>query len=280
VYAGDEYVNIETGKRIKRVMKKIYLVTALIFSLGMLAQGQESAKTIMTKSREGSRFKGLESVTELRIINNRGSERIRKIAMASRTDGNVEKRIIRFLEPADVRGTGLLIFDYEDKRDDMWIYLPALRKVRRIVATDQGKSFMGSEFSNADMAAPNLNDFSLILTGEEEVDGVDCYVVSMKPVNDDLISSYGFASKTVFIGKEDHVLRKAYYFNREGNKIKVLTAGNIQPVEGAGNKKMARLISMENLVNGRSSVIRFLEIHYRPDMDTSWFTVRYLSEAK
>ncbi len=76
----------------------------------------------------------------------------------SYADG-LEKRFIRFIEPADVRGTAMLIVDNENTADEMWIYLPALKKVRRIVSSEKGKSFMSSEFSNADISSPPISDF-------------------------------------------------------------------------------------------------------------------------
>ena len=77
----------------------------------------------------------------------------------SYADG-LEKRMIRFIEPADVRGTSMLVVDNKNSADEMWIYLPALKKTRRIVTSEKGKSFMSSEFSNADMASPAVSDFN------------------------------------------------------------------------------------------------------------------------
>ena len=94
--------------------------------------------------------------------------------MASKTfEDNTEKRIIKFISPAEVQGTGILIYDYENRPDDMWIYLPALRKTRRIVSREKSNSFMGSEFSNADMTAPSLEDFEYTLLGSEKIDETD-----------------------------------------------------------------------------------------------------------
>ena len=69
----------------------------------------------------------------------------------------------------------MLIFDYEDKSDDMWILLPSLRRTRRIVSSEKGKSFMGSEFTNADMSKPDLNDFTFKILGSAEADNNECW---------------------------------------------------------------------------------------------------------
>ena len=85
-----------------------------------------------------------------------------------------------FTSPADVRGTAMLIYDYENKDDDMWIYMPAIRKIRRIVSSEKGKNFMGSEFTNADMSKPNMNDFDYRILSSETYSGderLECFPI-------------------------------------------------------------------------------------------------------
>ena len=134
------------------------LILALFASISASAQ---DAREIIRKSHDVVKVSSFEAVSTLTITDSKGNQRIRQNTMASISlpDGT-EKRIIKFLSPAEVKGTGILIFDYPEKSDDMWIYLPALRKTRRIVSREKSKSFMGSEFSNANMTAPGLEDFT------------------------------------------------------------------------------------------------------------------------
>ncbi len=85
----------------------------------------------------------------LKIYDNKGNVRVREVSNAMAKFSGTTKTLFKFLSPPEVKGTTILIYDYENKDDDMWIYMPSLRKTRRIVATEKGKSFMGSEFSNA-----------------------------------------------------------------------------------------------------------------------------------
>ena len=264
-------------------MKKLnYWITgmACLFLMGMPGYAQDglSAEEIMQKSRDMSKMAGMESVTQLRIVDAKGRERIRKITMASRDEGNVEKRIIKFLEPADVKGTGLLVFDYEHKNDEMWLYMPALRKTRKIVSSEKGRNFMGSEFSNADMAAPNLPDFMLKRLPDEQAGGVDCYKIEMTPLSNVLVREYAFAKKTVWIGKKDFVMRKAVYFDRDGEIHKVLTAGDVAELDPVHKKYIAREMSMVNKLNGRKSYIKMLQVQYNPHVNPEYFTLTYLQK--
>ncbi len=138
-------------------MRTMTVLTTLIIFLAAtqtVLAADPTAEEIMEKAVKAIKLDGAESIATLIIFDAKGNKRVRKTASVSKLydKGLTEKRIIRFLTPADVKGTSLLTFDYENKTDDMWLYLPALRKTRRIVASEKAKSFMGSEFTYADIA--------------------------------------------------------------------------------------------------------------------------------
>jgi len=108
-------------------MKKLLISMIVIAALGF-APPSDDAKTIIYKTFTINKMAGSEAISQLTIKDDKGRERKRKTAIASKLydEGMTEKKIIRFLEPADVKGTSMLTFDYREKDDDMWIYLPAL----------------------------------------------------------------------------------------------------------------------------------------------------------
>jgi len=138
---------------------KLILLLLLLPVFPVIAQ-QPEAGMIMSKSRDLSLTGSMSANINLTITEKNGASRFRTISMTTKSyaDG-LEKRFIKFIEPADVRGTAMLIIDNKNTQDDMWIYLPALKKTRRIVSSAKGRSFMSSEFSNADMSSPTLSDF-------------------------------------------------------------------------------------------------------------------------
>jgi hypothetical protein len=238
------------------------------------------AKDIMLKAREASKLAGLEAVSTLRIYDDKGNERIRQTSMASREfdNGATEKRIIRFLSPAEVKGTSMLIVDYAEANDDMWIYMPALRKTRRIVSSEKSKSFMGSEFSNADMSAPNIDEFEYSLLRSEAADGCECWVIESIPVNEDVMDEMGFDRKITWIGMKDYVLRKAEYYNEDDELFKEMRAGEVKSIDPSGEKHMATYMEMVNRENGRRSVMTMDKILYNPDVKLDYFTLSYLEK--
>ena len=242
----------------------------------------QGAREIMEKARDAARIRGLEAVSTLRIYDARGRERVRQTSMASREfdNGATEKRIIRFLSPAEVKGTGMLIYDYEEKNDDMWIYMPALRKTRRIVSSEKGKSFMGSEFNNADMSAPNLDDFEYSILGSEPFDGTDCWVIEVIPEDEDIMDEMGYDRRIAWIGKTDYVQRKSEYYNEDDELFKLLRSTNVKAIDPAGKKFMAMHMEMENRENGRRSVMTMDKIQYNPEVKEEYFTLAYLEKMQ
>lgn len=254
-----------------------FLACLLTFQLTVQAK-ESSAKQIMEKVSQYRKIKATESVSTLTIINARGQKRIRQIAAVSKLfdKGNTEKRLIRFLAPADVKGTGLLTFDYESKEDDMWLYMPALRKTRRIVSSEKSKNFMGSEFTYADMNIPKLDDFSYSFLEEETIDGTKCWTIETTPKNQEIADDYGFSKRVVSIGQQDYVLRKALYYNFDGELHKVMHAKNIELIDPANKRYRPMHMKMVNKQNNRKSIMQVESIELAKNVKDDYFSTRYL----
>ena len=117
------------------------------------------------------------------LIDKSGHERARKIRSFNKDKGEDKMRIMFFLEPADVKDTGFLTYDYDDakKDDDQWLYLPALRKTKRIASSDKSGSFMGSDFNYSDMTRKDLDAYDFKILKEEEVRGARSWVIEATP---------------------------------------------------------------------------------------------------
>ncbi|MBN2528682.1 MAG: outer membrane lipoprotein-sorting protein [Deltaproteobacteria bacterium] len=221
---------------------------------------------------------GSEAVMTLTIKNSKGEKRVRKIATVTKLfdKGKTEKRVYRFLSPADVKGTGVLTFDYETKGDDMWIYLPALRKTRRIVTSERAKSFMGSEFSYADMNTPTLSDYKFKVLKDESVDGAKCWKIEVMPKNDKVAEDEGYSKKYVWVAQNEFTIRKAEYFDLDGELLKMLHSKNIELVDKAQKRYRSKYMEMTNKQNGRQSIFEIEKIENVPDTKDSYFTTSYL----
>jgi len=243
-----------------------FLLTLAVLIATNASLFSQSAREISEKASDAIDMKSLEMSSTLKIIDNKGSERIRQMVTAIRELEGIVKTIVRFTAPADVKGTAMLINDYEDKADDMWIYLPALRKTRRIVSSGKGKSFMGSEFSNADMSKPNLDDFEYKILSAEIYEGKECWKIETICKNEEIEDENGYSKRISWIEKGTYLVHKMEFYDLDGelHKVQILSNYKKQP----GGKYFAHYMEKKNVQNGRKSVIvidRFQGISSMPE---------------
>jgi hypothetical protein len=227
----------------------------------------------MSKSRDLSITGSLSANISLTITEKGGSTRSRTISMTTKSyaDG-LEKRIIKFIEPADVRGTSMLVVDNKNSADEMWIYLPALKKTRRIVTSEKGKSFMSSEFSNADMTSPTISDFThrhLEKSGTNNQ-----WIIESTPVNEDKADEYGYSRKISYISIDKSQVQKMEFYNFDNELFKVIEIKSVFPL-GDG-KYLVKDMVASNLNTNRRSEILFSKINEGVKVDDSNFTIQNL----
>lgn len=258
----------------------ITLSFAIVGMIGLNVPAQEEARRIMQKSQDAMSLAGSESISTLTINDGKGNQRVRKLSSAQKTDASkkVTKTIMRFLEPADVKGTGILTFDYEDKDDDMWLYMPALRKVRRIVSSEKTKSFMGSEFTNADITKPSIADYTYNMLGSEGLGGVECWIIEMVPASKKISEGYKYSKKVSWIGKADYTARKTEFYDLEGKLLKVMVTDKVKLLDERNKKYQPVDIAMENKRNGRSSRFLVEKVIFNPNVKEEYFTTDYLQQ--
>jgi outer membrane lipoprotein-sorting protein len=259
-------------------MRYFLILFSFYFAASAFAQTKLTAYQIVDRAQEAIRVKGVQGVSVMRIIDEKGRERVRQIRQVTRLydNGDTEKRLIRFMSPADVKGTGLLTFDYKAKDDDLWLYMPVLRKVRRIVSSEKAKNFLGSEFTYSDMTPPSLADFNFKHLGEDEVNGVLCYKIEWLPKDDDIAEENGFSRRITFLAKEDFVVRKSVYYDLDGELLKELIVHEVKELDTKNHKFRAMHLEMINHQNGRRSLLVNEKLEFNPDIKDSYFTTRYL----
>ena len=234
---------------------------------------QPDAGQIMNKSRDLSLIGSMSATISLSITEKNGASRNRTISMTTKSyqDG-LEKRFIKFMEPADVRGTAMLVVDNKNIADEMWIYLPALKKTRRIVSSEKGKSFMSSEFSNADMSSPTLSDFNnrhMSASGKNNQ-----WVIESIPVDEDKADEYGYSRKISYISMDKCQVQKMEFYNFDDELFKTIEIKAVYPM--AEGKYMIQNMVASNLLTNRKSEIAFNNIQEKVKVDDTFFTVQNL----
>jgi outer membrane lipoprotein-sorting protein len=279
------FLEPKEGERRKEKVKSRKLRALRRIAMGLIVAAftavsvnAQNPKEIVKKSHDVVKVSSFEAISTLTITDSKGNQRIRKNSMASVSEADgTEKRIIKFMSPADVKGTGILIYDYPEKSDDMWIYLPALRKTRRIVSKEKSKSFMGSEFSNANMTAPGLEDFSYALKGEETLNGNICFLIESTPVTTDLEDEYGYARSVSWVDKNSYLVHQTLYYDFDGELSKTIENREFQKLDEGEGKYMVTRMFANNHSKGRSSEMIMDQVAVT-STNKDYFTVAYLEK--
>lgn len=254
-------------------MKRNALILTILLPL---ISGAQTALEISQKASEAMNLNTMEMSSTLKILDDKGRERIRETVTATGKFNGVSKTIVRFTAPPDVKGTALLIHDYENKADDMWIYLPALRKERRIVSNEKGKSFMGSEFSNADMSKPNLNDFEYRILSSENLENTICWKIESIGKTEAIKEENGYSKRIAWIAKENYLVHKMEFYDLNGTLKHIQTIKDYR--KQPDGTYFAHYMEKENLLNGRKSIMIINKFQSGSSLPENTFSPALLSK--
>jgi outer membrane lipoprotein-sorting protein len=210
----------------------------------------------------------------MELIDRAGRTRTR-VTRSFRKDYPTERRtVIFFADPANLKGTGLLTYDYVDARreDDQWLYLPALRRVRRVSSLDRGSSFLGSDFTYEEIkneTKVSIHDYKRTTVGEEIVDGYPCYVVEAVPVDEATARAFGVSRVLERVDAAIWMPRKGEYWDRQGRLVKSLFLRDIRQVQGIWTAHSFEAVDHRN---GHRSVLRFTDVEYNNPLGDDLFT--------
>src|SRR4029453_12363577 len=182
---------------------------ALSVATAMAAEkaGGLDAAAIMERNFQASKVTGVRVEATRVLINEKGQQRERRntTVIALQPNGVDSKFAVRFSTPADVQGTAFLQVEHSEGDDDLWIYLPALKKSRRLVASNKKDSFVGSDFSYGDVSLPMVARYRHAVVRSEVMDGVDCYVIESTPADDTVKSNSGYSRKLTWVRSDNFV---------------------------------------------------------------------------
>jgi outer membrane lipoprotein-sorting protein len=238
---------------------------------------QPTGLSIMKKADRARRADTERITMTMTLENSRGQTRVRTIeSWNRRITEDEEHRFSRFKEPADVKDTTLLTYDYVSKDDDIWLYLPALKKVKRILSSNKSDYFMGSDFTYEDMENFDFVNWDYAIPGKEAVEGAECWIVDAVPNNDKKRSESGYSKVRYWVALEDDLVRKIEYTDKKGRMSKMMTTSDIRPVSDTDPRKRSRKLKMQNFVTKHTTHLDYLQIELDVAVDDEIFSQRNL----
>ena len=267
--------------RVGRMLRTLGLCPVLavlmqVPSPGVGATPEEMAQGIAEEAR--AREAGFGNYTALQTMvlrNKQGQESQRRLRVkVLEVPDEGDKSLFVFDEPRDVQGTALLIHARKEDADDQWLYLPALKRVKRISSSNRSGSFMGSEFAYEDLTAQAVAKFTYRYLRDEECGQMTCTVYERFPVE----KKSGYKRQVVWRDKDELRVWKVEYYDRKDAHLKTLTLGDYQ--QYLGRYWRAGEMTMENHLTGKSTVLRWTDYVFGGDLDERDFTRTGLRRAR
>lgn len=249
------------------------LSVVVLFILLGFTQGfaQMAGKEIMEAVYNNPTGENIQGQLEMRLINKQGDTRIRELQQFIKNEGEIEKTIMFFLSPADVRNTSFMNWSYSDGRDDdQWIYLPALKRVKRISSDSKSDYFMGSDFTYDDLGDRHPNVDSHKLLGEEEINGYDCFMVESTPKDED----YMYSKTVTWVIKENFIGIKRDFYDEDGDLLKTLQIKKFEKISGYW---VILKTAMHNVQKDHRTEMIFSEVRLDQPISSNKFSERSMT---
>lgn len=273
-------LNLFNHSFIARILGASVLASSLAASAQQASVGDITAEekglaiAVETDKRDLG-FGDLASSLTMTLRNKYGEESVRR--MRNKTleqDDDGDKSLIVFDNPRDVKGTAFLSFTHKTGPDDQWLYLPALKRVKRISSSNKSGPFMGSEFAYEDISSQEVEKYTYKYLGNESFDNRDHFVLERDPVD----PKSGYSVQKVWIDTQEYRPWKIDYYDRKGDLLKTLTLTDYQQYLDqywrADNWKMV------NHQTGKSTELQYGEWQFRNGYRDRDFTKNSLARVK
>ncbi len=236
------------------------------------------AREIMQKVDDREDGDNQTSNLQMILIDKRDKKRVRELRSLSKDKGEDTLSMMFFLSPPDVEDTGFLTVDFDaaEQDDDQWLYLPALKKTKRIASSDKSGSFMGSDFSYADMTDRPLEYYDYKILQESEVDGHPVWVIESTPRTEDEIDETGYTKSIQFVRKDNYVVVRSKIWVKKGKRNKYLEVQELEEIDGVWVPTLMTMTTKRGKQTLHKTILRTSDVKFNQDLDFDSFSVRGL----
>lgn len=254
------------------------MITLFLLPLHTNAQSVEEKGFLIARKADDidSGFLDFGADMQMILINKHGQQSRRAIRIRTKeVDGDGDKSLSVFDNPKDVKGTAFLTYTHKVGDDDQWLYLPALKRVKRISSSNKSGSFMGSEFAYEDISSQEVEKYTYKWLKDESYQGRDCFVIERYPVDKE---NSGYIRQTVWMDKTEYRVLKIDYYDRKNSLLKTFTASKYQKY--LDRYWRAHQMDMVNHQNGKSTQLLWSNFKFKIGLKDKDFNKNSLKRAR
>ncbi len=259
-------------------IKNILLITTLLLTPVVANAETAEEKGLAIAVEADKRDTGFEDFTAnmvMELRNKQGDVSTRTIRLKTlEVAGDGDKSMSIFDKPADVKGTAFLTFSHAIKPDEQWLYLPALKRVKRINSKNKSGPFMGSEFAYEDLASQEIEKYTYKYLRDEQLNGVDYFVMERYPAYE----HSGYTRQLAWVNKDKYVAEKIEFYDRKNDLLKTLVNTGYQQYLEQYWRPNEML--MENHQTGKSTLLTWQDYKFKNGLEDKDFSRNSLKRAR
>lgn len=259
-------------------VRRLLIAFSLLAAAGGVwadADADRGLEIALEADRRDTGYQNFKAELTMLLRNKHGDESLRNMRTRSlEVEGDGDKTMIIFDQPRDVEGTALLTFSHKTEPDDQWLFLPALKRVKRISSRNKSGPFMGSEFAYEDLASQEVEKYTYRYLKDDALHGQAMFLVERDPVDE----NSGYKRQLVWIDQAEYRPFQIEFYDRKDSLLKTLEFRSY--VQYLDRYWRAREMYMENHQTGKSTLLTWENYQFRVDLNDSDFTKNSLKRAK
>ena len=257
-------------------MRRLWILVALallVSAAGLVRAQDLDGMAIMKKVADREESKSSETETKMILVDNRGQQRERSLIVRAKQINKRDHVMTTFLSPPDVRGVKFLVIENPTGDDDQRIYLPAIKRARRISSSQKSGSFMGSQFSYEDLQSQDPEKYKHQRMADMQMAGHDCYVVQSVPLDP---SDTQYSKAIWWVRKDAWVPIRAELYDKKGNLFKVLEVQELE--KQPDGTWLTKLTKMSDVQQRKVTIMQIIKYQANVQIKDSVFTERFLTD--
>ena len=260
---------------VQKLITPVLITLLLIINPYAYADEQRGLEIAKQADQKDTGYNDSTARLVMELKNKQGNTSIRHVRVKNlEVEGDGDKGMSIFDQPADIKGTAFLTYSHSLKADEQWLYLPSLKRIKRISSKNKSGPFMGSEFAYEDISSQEVDKYTYKYIKDETLNGIDCFVIERYPAYE----HSGYTRQIAWINKQEYRPEKIDFYDRKNSLLKTLIYTDYK--QYLGQFWRADKMHMENHQTGKSTLLSWFDYKFRTGLSNQDFSRNSLKRAK